>query len=75
MATSPKAFRFSDEVIEKLDYLCSVVGQSRTGLLSSLICSEYDKYMGNPELQKLVAQMQDMERQMKSILGQGSKEV
>ena len=71
MATKQTAFRFSDEVLEKMDFLCTVTGDTRTSLLASMVCSEYDKYQGNPELQKLIAQMKDIERQMKSMLGNG----
>mgnify|MGYP006365505207 FL=1 len=71
MATKQTAFRFSDEVLEKMDFLCSVTGDTRTSLLVSMVCTEYDKYQGNPELQKLIAQMKDIERQMKSMLGNG----
>ena len=70
MATKSTGFRFSDDVLEKMDFLCSVTGNTRTSLLVSMVCTEYDKYQGNPELQKLIAQMKDMERQMKSMLGQ-----
>lgn len=70
MATKQTAFRFSDEVLEKMDFLCSVTGDTRTSLLVSMVCTEYDKYQGNPEFQKLISQMKDIERQMKSILGQ-----
>jgi hypothetical protein len=69
MATKQTAFRFSDEVLEKMDFLCTVTGDTRTSLLASMVCAEYDRYQGNPELQKLIAQMKDMERQMKSMLG------
>lgn len=71
MATKQTAFRFSDEVLEKMDFLCSLTGNTRTSLLASMVCTEYDKYQGNPELQKLIAQMKDIERQMKSMLGNG----
>ena len=71
MATKQTAFRFSDEVLEKMDFLCTVTGDTRTSLLASMVCTEYDKYQGNPELQKLIAQMKDIERQMKSKLGNG----
>ena len=71
MATKQTAFRFSDEVLEKMDFLCTVTGDTRTSILASMVCTEYDKYQGNPELQKLIAQMKDIERQMKSMLGNG----
>lgn len=69
MATKQTAFRFSDDVLEKMDFLCTVTGDNRTSLLASMVCAEYDRYQGNPELQKLIAQMKDMERQMKAMLG------
>ena len=71
MASKQTGFRFSDEVLEKMDFLCTVTGDTRTSLLASMVCTEYDKYQGNPELQKLIAQMKDLERQMKSMLGNG----
>lgn len=69
MATKTTGFRFTDDVLEKMDFLCSVSGDTRSSLLASMVCAEYDRYHGNPELQKLIAQMKDMERQMKSMLG------
>lgn len=71
MATKSTGFRFSDDVLEKMDFLCSVTGNTRTSLLASMVCAEYDRFHGNPELQRLLAQMKDMERQMKSMLGNG----
>lgn len=69
MATKQTAFRFSDEVLEKMDFLCAVTGDTRTSLLASMVCAEYDRYQGNPELQKLIRQMQDMKIQMETMLG------
>ena len=69
MATKSTGFRFSDDVLAKMDFLCSVTGDTRTSLLASMVCAEYDRYQGNPELQKLISQMKDMERQMKTMLG------
>ena len=71
MATKSTGFRFSDDVLEKMDFLCSVTGNTRTSLLASMVCAEYDRFRGNPGLQRLLAQMKDMERQMKSMLGNG----
>ena len=71
MATKSTGFRFSDDVLEKMDFLCSVTGNTRTSLLASMVCAEYDRYQGNPDLQRLIAQMKDMERQVKSMLGNG----
>ena len=71
MATKSTGFRFSDDVLAKMDFLCSLTGNTRTSLLASMVCAEYDRYQGNPELQRLLAQMKDMERQMKSMLGNG----
>ena len=70
MATKPTGFRFTDDTLAKIDFLCSVTGDNRTSLLTSMVCAEYDRYQGNPELRKLIAQMKDMERQRKSRLGQ-----
>lgn len=72
MATKSTGFRFSDDVLEKMDFLCSLTGNTRTSLLASMVCAEYDRYQGNPELQRLLAQMKDMERQMKSMLGKNA---
>ena len=71
MASKQTGFRFSDEVLEKMDFLCCLTGNTRTSLLASMVCAEYDRFHGNPELQRLLAQMKDMERQMKSMLGNG----
>ena len=70
MATKATGFRFSNDVLAKMDFLCSVTGNTRSSLLASMVCAEYDRYQGNPELQNLIAQMQDMERRVKSLLGQ-----
>lgn len=70
MATKTTGFRFSDDVLAKMDFLCSVTGNTRSSLLASMVCAEYDRYQGNPELQNLIAQMKDMEKQVKSLLGQ-----
>lgn len=69
MATKPTGFRFTDDTLAKIDFLCSVTGDNRTSLLTSMVCAEYDRYQGNPELQKLIRQMQDMKIQMETMLG------
>lgn len=69
MATKPTGFRFTDDILAKIDFLCSVTGDNRTSLLTSMVCAEYDRYQGNPELQKLIRQMQDMKIQMETMLG------
>lgn len=70
LATKSTGFRFSEDVLAKMDFLCSVTGSTRTSLLTSMVCAEYDRYQGNPELQKLLSQMQDVEHQMRAVLGQ-----
>lgn len=69
MATKATGFRFSEEVLSKLDSLCEMTGQTRAALLSSLIVSEYDKLNGNPELKQLLSKMRSMEQQLKSMVG------
>lgn len=60
-------FRFAPEVVEHLDELCKTFDTSRTAFLSSMIEREYDSYQGNPELQKLLSQMQDMKKQLEAL--------
>lgn len=69
MATKSYTFRFPEEVNNHLDFLCSVLGTTRTGFITTIIKREYDQYQGNPELQKLIRQMQDMKIQMEAMLG------
>lgn len=69
MASRSCTFRFPEEVDDHLNFLCSVLGTTRTGFLTTAIEREYDQYQGNPELQKLIRQMQDMKIQMETMLG------
>ena len=63
------AFRMSLDTIERLDFLCSMLNVNRTEFVVSMIHREYDNYVGNPELQKVLAQMKDLESQLKSMMG------
>lgn len=67
MAYKACNFRFAPDVVDHLDALCRVSDTSRTAFLSSMIEREYDRYQGNPELQKLLAQMQDMKKQLEAL--------
>ena len=58
MAYKACNFRFAPDVVEHLDELCKASDTSRT---------EYDSYQGNPELQKLLSQMQDMRKQLEAL--------
>lgn len=68
MAQKACNFRFKADVVEHLDFLCGVTEMSRTAFLTSVIEREYDQYQGNPELQKLIAQMNEMKSQMESMM-------
>lgn len=72
MANKPYNFRLAEDVNAHLDFLCSVLGVTRTGFITTVIEREYDQYQGNPELQKLIKQMQDMKVQMETMLGDKS---
>lgn len=67
MAYKACNFRFAPEVVKHLDELCKTSDTSRTAFLSSMIEREYDSYQGNPELQKLLSQMQDMKKQLEAL--------
>lgn len=67
MAGKACNFRFPVEVVEHLDALCQVSEVSRTAFLTAIIEREYDRYKGNPELQKLISQMQDMKKQLDAM--------
>lgn len=67
MAYKACNFRFAPEVVEHLDELCKTFDTSRTAFLSSMIEREYDSYQGNPELQELLSQMQDMKKQLEAL--------
>ena len=69
MVTKSVAFRFSDDVVEKLNYLSEHSGMSKTAYLASCICVEYDRMMGNPELQQAIEEMKVLESRLKSLLG------
>ena len=68
MAVKAYSFRFSDDVLQHLDFLCGVTDMNRTAFLVSMIEREYDQYQGNPELQKLIAQMTEVKAQMESMM-------
>ena len=67
MAYKACNFRFAPEVVDHLDALCKVSDVSRTAFLASIIEREYDQYQGNPELQKLISQIQDMKKQLDAM--------
>lgn len=50
-------FRLEPEDAEKLDYICSIYGLSKTKFFVSTIRSEYDKLNGNPETMKIIKQL------------------
>lgn len=54
------SLRLKNDIIEKLDYLCSLNGLSRSQFVSSCIKFEYDKVFGNPDLVALVSQLRDL---------------
>ena len=70
MAKKVTGFRFSDETLKQLEYLCKVSGETRTDTLSMMIASEYDKLQGNPVLTEMMSQMKTLTEQMKSYYGQ-----
>lgn len=62
------AFRGDDDLIRKIDELCKLTGlQTRQDLFTNLILSEYDKWMGNPQLIAIVEQMKLLESQLKEF--------
>lgn len=62
MATTYKAksYRFKNETAEHLDILVSTLNTTATELIEGMINIEYDKIMGNPELLKVIEQMNDL---------------
>lgn len=69
MANKAYNFRLSPEVNDHLDFLCNVTGMTRTALITGMIETEYDRYQGNPELQKVLGKMMELKTQMESMLG------
>jgi hypothetical protein len=70
VATKSIGFRFTPETMKQLEFLCSVTGHTRTGLITSMIALEYDRYQGNPELRKVIAQMTELQQQLRDVMGQ-----
>lgn len=70
MANKAYNFRLSPEVNDHLDFLCTVTGMTRTALITGMIEGEYDRYQGNPELQKVLNKMMELRSQMEGMLGQ-----
>ena len=68
--TKPTGFRFTAETVDQLDFLCAATGHTRSSLLASMIAAEYDRYQGNPELRKIIAQMTECQKQIRDYLGQ-----
>lgn len=66
-------FRFSDSTNAHLDFLCSQLGMTRTAFIVGLIENEYDKFVGNPELVKLVSQMKELESKISDYMTGSSK--
>lgn len=63
------SFRLPLDVDEKLDYLAKATSQSRTGVIVALINAQYDSLIGNPEMMRVVEQMQELKERMESIFG------
>ena len=74
MAKKVTGFRFSDETLQQLEYLCKFSGETRTDTLAMMIASEYDKLQGNPVLTEMMSQMKNLTEQMKSYLGQSKEQ-
>lgn len=68
LANKAYNFRLTPEVNDHLDFLCSVTGVSRTAFITGMIESEYDRYQGNPELQKVLGKMMELKSQMESMM-------
>lgn len=74
MAKKVTGFRFSDETLQQLEYLCELSGETRTDTLAMMIASEYDKLHGNPVLTEMMSQMKSLTEQMKSYMGQNKEQ-
>lgn len=68
MGVKTTTFRFTEEVMEQMDYLCKMSGCSRTQLLSNFVMAEYDRLAGNPKLQETMTMLKELEAQMKSYM-------
>jgi len=64
MAKRGKSFRLEESTIEHLDYLSKLLKTSSTSLIETLINVEFDKINGNPKLQEVIHQM----NQLKSVM-------
>lgn len=58
------SLRLKNDIIEKLDYLCSLNGLSRSQFVSSCIRYEYDRVSGSPELVSLVTDLRNLTSQI-----------
>ena len=69
MAYAPTIFtaRFSEDVRSKLDYLAELNGMTRNGYLTWLICAEYDRVRGNPELLEASQKLRDLTSGLSAI--------
>lgn len=60
-------FRLSFDNLNKLDELCKIYGLKRGDFLVQCVTAEYDKMTGNPELIKILANMNDLASQLKAL--------
>lgn len=70
MARKQTAFRFTPEVDQKLNEIAKVMGMTRNDVVVNWIQTEYDKIMGNPELLKIIEQMNALKEQLE-LYGKG----
>jgi len=63
----PKSFRFQEDTVEHLNTLTSTYNTTATKLIETMINLEYDKLMGNPELNKIINKMNELKSTMEGF--------
>lgn len=64
MAKIAKSFKFEESTCEHLDVLISTLDTNATQLIEGIINIEYDRIMGNPEILKVISQMNELKTVM-----------
>lgn len=61
--------KLTEEEKQKIDFLCNTFGESKSGFIRSIINAQYDNLIGNPELAKMIEQMQELGRSVEIMTG------
>lgn len=61
------AFRSTEEIDSKLAEIEAAMSMTRQDVLNGLIVAEYDRIKGNPELMKIIEQMNRLKDQVTNL--------